>query len=242
MAWMKWLVVFLVVNSGLAQACGLRVLTEHLPPYQIAEHNQVVAGSAFLQVEAILKAAGLSCQTEVLPWARTFDIARSQPNTLIYSLARLPAREGLFVWLMPLINADYRYYSADPSVIEQIQQGKSPTDFVAVAVAGSMMDTTLQQLGFVPDQNLIQVKDVNAQWKMLQINRAQLTLAFEPDFKALADAKVRTTQFYASRHVVRQIQLYLAAHPKTDPALLELLNDAIAKQQLTGLPVNSATH
>jgi len=34
----------------------------------------------------------------------------------------------------------------------------------------------------------------------------------------------------------------MAAHPKTDPALLELLNDAIAKQQLTGLPVNSATH
>ncbi len=240
MTWMKWLVVVLLLSPWAAKACGLRLLTEDLPPYQIVEHNEVVAGLAFLQVEAILKAAGLPCQTEVLPWARAFDIARSQPNTLIYSLARLPAREGLFVWLMPLINADYRYYSADREVIEQIQQGKLPTDFVAVAVAGSMMDTTLQQLGFVPDHNLIQVKDVNAQWKMLQINRAQLTLAFEPDFKALADAKVRTTQFYASRHVVRQIQLYLAAHPKTDPALLDVLNDAIAQQQLLGMPVNTA--
>lgn len=240
MAWMKWLVVVLLLSPWAARACGLRLLTEDLPPYQIVEHNQVVAGSAFLQVEAILKAAGLPCQTEVLPWARAFDIARSQPNTLIYSLARLPAREGLFIWLAPLINADYRYYSADREVIEQIQQGKLPTEFVAVAVAGSMMDTTLQQLGFVPDHNLIQVKDVNAQWKMLQINRAQLTLAFEPDFKALADAKVRTTQFYASRHVVRQIQLYLAAHPKTDPALLDVLNDAIAQQQLLGMPVNTA--
>ena len=220
------------------QACGLRVLTEDLPPYQVVQQHQVVAGSAYLQVEAILRSAGLPCRTEVLPWARSFELARSQPNTLIYSLARLPAREQLFIWLAPLINADYRFFSADNRVIEQIQQGKSPLEFVAVAVAGSMMDSTLQQLGFIPDQNLIQVKDVNAQWKMLQIQRAQLTLAFEPDFKALFDPQVRQTQFFASRQVVRQIQLYLAANPQTDPVLLEQLKAAVALQASKGLPVN----
>lgn len=220
------------------EACGLRVLTEDLPPYQVVKNHQVVAGSAYFQVEAILKSAGLPCRTEVLPWARSLDLARSQPNTLIYSLARLPVREDLFIWLAPLIKADYRYFSADSKVIEQIQQGKSPLDFIAVAVAGSMMDSTLQQLGFVPDQNLILVKDVNAQWKMLQINRAQLTLAFEPDFQALPDLKVRQTQFYASRQVVRQIQLYLAAHPQTDPMVLEQLKTAVAQQALKGVPVN----
>lgn len=236
----KW--IFSVVGYLLlavpAQACGLRVLTEDLPPYQIVKNHRVVAGSSFLQVEAILRSAGLPCRTEVLPWARSFELARTQPNTLIYSLARLPARENLFIWLMPLLQADYRYYSADSAVIEHIQQGKSPLDFIAVAVAGSMMDTTLQQIGFVPDQNLIHVKDVNAQWKMLQIQRAQLTLAFEPDFQALADPKVQQTQYFASRQVVQQIPLYLAAHPQTDPALLEQLRTAIADLSLQGLPVN----
>lgn len=221
------------------QACGLRVVTEDLPPYQVVHEDKVVAGSAYLQVQAILQAAGLPCRTEVLPWARAFDLARTQPNTLVYSLARLPARENLFIWLAPLINADYRYYSASSAVIEQIQQGKLPTEFTAVAVAGSMMDSTLQQLGFIPDQNLILVKDVNAQWKILQLNRAQLTLAFEPDFQALSDAKVRQTQFYASRQIVRQIQLYLAAHPQTDPLLLQQLKAAVAQQAQQGLPVNA---
>ena len=223
-----------------AQACGLKVLTEDLPPYQVVREQQVVAGSAYLQVDAILRGAGLPCRTEVLPWARAFELARTEPNTLIYSIARLPAREHLFIWLAPLINADYRYYSADSAVIEQIQQGKSPQDFVAVAVAGSMIDSTLQQIGFVPDQNLIQVKDINAQWKMLRIRRAQLTLAFAPDFKALADPKVGQTQFYASRQVVRQIQLYLAAHPQTDPALTNQLKAAIEKQAVMSVPVNPA--
>lgn len=236
----KWIFSMLAcaVLAAQSEACGLRVLTEDLPPYQIVKNHQVVAGSAYLQVEAILRSAGLPCRTEVLPWARSFELARSQPNTLIYSLARLPAREHLFIWLAPLINADYRYFSADHTVIEQIQQGQSPLDFIAVAVAGSMMDSTLQQLGFVPDQNLILVKDVNAQWKMLQINRAQLTLAFEPDFQGLPDLKVRQTQFFASRQVVRQIQLYLAAHPQTDPVLLEQLRAAVEQQALQGLPVN----
>lgn len=236
----KWIfsVLACALLAAQSEACGLRVLTEDLPPHQVVKNHQVVAGSAYLQVEAILRSAGLPCRTEVLPWARSFELARSQPNTLIYSLARLPAREHLFIWLAPLINADYRYFSADHTVIEQIQQGKSPQDFIAVAVAGSMMDSTLQQLGFVPDQNLILVKDVNAQWKMLQINRAQLTLAFEPDFQSLTDFKVRQTQFFASRQVVRQIQLYLAAHPQTDPMLLELLKTAAAQQALKGMPVN----
>lgn len=236
----KWIFSVLVcaLLAAQSEACGLRVLTEDLPPYQVVKNHQVVAGSAYLQVEAILRSAGLPCRTEVLPWARSFELARSQPNTLIYSLARLPAREDLFIWLAPLIQADYRYFSAESKVIEQIQQGKSPLDFIAVAVAGSMMDTTLQQLGFMPEQNLIHVKDVNAQWKMLQINRAQLTLAFEPDFKALADPKVRQTQFFASRQVVRKIQLYLAAHPQTDPMLLELLKTAAAQQALKSMPVN----
>ena len=106
--------------------------------------------------------------------------------------------------------------------------GRSPQDFIAVAV--SMMDSTLQQIGFIPDHNLIQVKDINAQWKILQIKPACLTLAFEPDFKALADPKADQTQFYASRHVKRQIQFYLAAHLQTDPVLLNQLKIAVKKQ------------
>jgi hypothetical protein len=74
------------------------------------------------------------------------------------------------------------------------------------------------------------VKDINAQWKILQIKPAHLRQAFEPVFRALADPKVDQTQFYASRHVKRQIQFYLAAHPQTDPVLLNQFKTAVKKQ------------
>ena len=230
----KWMLVLLWGLGWPALACGLRVLTEDLPPYQVVKADQVVGGIAYLQVQAILRQAGLQCKSEVQPWARAFDIARAQPNVLIYSLARLPAREADFVWLTPLMRLDYRFYSATREVIQQLSQGKAPQEFVAVAVAGSMMDTLLQQLGFVPEQNLILVKDINAQWKILQLQRAQLTLAFEPDFAALADPQVRQTRFYPSERVVHQIDLYLAASQQTDPLLLQQLQQAIRALQAQG--------
>ena len=51
-------------------------------------------------VELTLKAAGLTdYRTSVYPWARTYQIALREPNTLIYPIARIPAREGQFKWV-----------------------------------------------------------------------------------------------------------------------------------------------
>lgn len=211
-------------------ACPLRVLTEELPPYQVVKNQQVIGGFAFLQVQSILRQAGLACRTEVMPWANAVELAQ-QPNVLIFSMARLPPRESLYHWLTPLLRADYRFYSAQRQVVQQLSQGVAPQQFVAVAVADSMMDQRLQQLGFQPGKNLLQARDVNEQWQLLQQHRAQLTLAFEPDFAALADPQVRQTRFYRSAQSVLHIDLYLAASLQTDPLLLQRLRSAISALQ-----------
>jgi polar amino acid transport system substrate-binding protein len=226
----RWSVLLLAGWAFAGLACPLRVLTEELPPYQVVKNQQVVGGFAFLQVQSILRQAGWSCRTEVLPWASALALAQ-QPNVLIFSMARLPPREPLYHWLTPLLRADYHFYSAQRQVVQQLSQGVAPQQYMAVAVAGSMMDQRLQQLGFVPAKNLLQVRDVNEQWKMLQQNRAQLTLAFEPDFAALADPQVRQTRFYRSAQSMLQIELYLAASLQTDPVLLTRLRQAIAALQ-----------
>lgn len=226
-----WLLLLLLSCSALSTACPVRVLTEELPPYQVVKNQQVVGGFAFFQVQSILRAAGWQCRTEVLPWAEALRIANTEPNVLIYSMARLPPREALFHWLTPLLRADYHFYSAQRQVVEQLRQGARPEQFVAVAVHGSMMDQRLQQLGFIPQQNLLQVRDINEQWQMLQLNKAQLTLAFEPDFTALTDPLVRQTRFYRSAQSVLQIELYLTASLGTEPQLLQQLRQAIAALQ-----------
>ena len=235
-----WRLVVLLLTSWVfgGQACPLRVITEELPPYQVVKNQQVVGGFAFLQVQSILRQAGWSCRTEVMPWAAAVEIAQQQSNVLIFSMARLAPREALYHWLTPLLRAEYRFYSAQRPVVQQLSQGVAPQQFVAVAVAGSMMDQRLQQLGFQPGKNLLQARDVNEQWQMLQQHRAQLTLAFEPDFAALADPLVRQTRFYRSAQSVLHIDLYLAASLHTDPELLQRIRRAIAALQRAA-PVGS---
>lgn len=226
-----WVLLLLLSYPAAITACPVRVLTEELPPYQVVRNQQVVGGFAFFQVQSILREAGWQCRTEVLPWAQAIQIASTEANVLIYSMARLPPREAMYQWLTPLLRADYHFYSAQRQVVEQLRQGAPPHQYIAVAVAGSMMDQRLQQLGFIPQQNLLQVRDINEQWKLLQLNQAQLTLAFEPDFSAMTDPLVRQTRFYRSAQSIMQIELYLAASLATEPHILQRLRQAIAALQ-----------
>lgn len=76
----------------------LKVVTEDAPPFNFIV-GQRLQGPAPRFVEQLLRHAGLPFQHHVYPWARSMALASHQPNVLIYSLARTPAREAQFHWL-----------------------------------------------------------------------------------------------------------------------------------------------
>lgn len=76
----------------------LKVVTEDAPPFNFIS-GQRLQGPAPHFVEKVLRHAGLPFQHRVYPWARSMALATHQPNVLIYSLARTPAREAQFHWL-----------------------------------------------------------------------------------------------------------------------------------------------
>jgi polar amino acid transport system substrate-binding protein len=70
-----------------------------------------VAGPATEIVEATLKRAGLADHKLALyPWARAYDMALREPNTLIYLIARTPAREAQFKWAGEFLRIEYHLY------------------------------------------------------------------------------------------------------------------------------------
>jgi len=77
---------------------GIRVVTEEWPPYTCSENGEV-GGIVTEIVRATLDRAGVDYSIEVYPWARAYDMARTQKNVLIYSICRLPAREHYFKWI-----------------------------------------------------------------------------------------------------------------------------------------------
>ena len=97
---MRVLLALLVILTffGQVRASDLLIVTEELPPYNYQEDG-VAKGLSTEVVEAVLAETGLDADIVFYPWARSYLMAQSRKNTLIYSMARIPEREDLFEWV-----------------------------------------------------------------------------------------------------------------------------------------------
>ncbi|MDD1963835.1 ABC transporter substrate-binding protein [Pseudomonas putida] len=107
--------VLLLAASGLSSALDptaaqIRVVTEELPPYNMAENGKVTGLSTEI-VQAVMAGVGLNPKIEILPWARAYDLAQHSDNVLIYSMARTPEREHQFKWVGAIAPTTWFLYS-----------------------------------------------------------------------------------------------------------------------------------
>jgi polar amino acid transport system substrate-binding protein len=114
-------------SSSIAQQL---VVTEILPPYQFYQENNILSGFSIEVMKEIFKITGDDIDLQILPWARAYRTALSQPNTLIFSLSRSHSRENLFIWVGKLMKEDvYAWglkekFQAPLTHIEQLKKYK----------------------------------------------------------------------------------------------------------------------
>jgi len=93
-------------NSVLAKNTKITVVTEDAYPLQFYYGDKVI-GPATELVQAVLNEAKIDHDISIVPWARAYEQAISQENTLIYSLARTPERENKFKWVGSILKLEY---------------------------------------------------------------------------------------------------------------------------------------
>lgn len=76
----------------------LNVATTQWHPYTHNENGQQT-GSATTLVKALIKKAGYMHNIEQFPWARSYQKAINEKNTLLYCIVRTPEREEKFHWI-----------------------------------------------------------------------------------------------------------------------------------------------
>lgn len=80
----------------------LSVVTENWFPFNYLDENGTITGSSTELVKAVLEHANIPFEIRIYPWQRSYSLARTQENTLIYSIFRSPIREELFHWICPI--------------------------------------------------------------------------------------------------------------------------------------------
>ena len=95
----------------------LSIYTENSPPANYVAEGRL-QGPAVRVVEEIMDRLGSRAAIELVPWARGYHMARTQPNVALFSTSRLPQRETLFKWVGPLYTQRWGFYARRGSGIE----------------------------------------------------------------------------------------------------------------------------
>ncbi len=95
----------------------LRIMAEEYPPYNYTDAGGNLVGSSTEVVKGIINKLGENITIEVMPWTQAYEIVTTIPDTALYSVARTPERENLFMWVGPIGSYENWLYAKKGSSI-----------------------------------------------------------------------------------------------------------------------------
>ncbi|HEV7317345.1 MAG TPA: transporter substrate-binding domain-containing protein [Ensifer sp.] len=94
--------VFFLGLFTTAEAQTIKFVTEEYPPYNFSTVNGP-SGAAVDQVKLIMERLKLPFTIEVLPWARAFAQAETDPDSCVFTTGHDAERDKKFLWVEPLL-------------------------------------------------------------------------------------------------------------------------------------------
>ncbi len=215
----------------------LSVVTEVSPPHQTLIDGEV-AGISTELVRLILDDAGFEANINVYPWARAYHIADSQPNTLIYNMARTPKREHHFHWIGFVASYQLGFVSLSrPSQVIKIGSLDDAKQYVTAVQRGDFSTEWLIQQGFKPDTNLIITPSIAESWQLLQKGKVDLVIDDIESVNAMFHEHADTPPSITLQYIIPELkqQTWLAANIDTPLATIDKLIAAHKKVSKTEL-------
>lgn len=114
--WRRWVrliacCLLLAIGALPVLAEELRIITTVEPPTNYLDKQGRLTGTSTDIVKAMQKVAGSDVQIEVMPWARGYLLAKTQPNIALFTGARTPERIALgFDFVGPLVTRRHGIY------------------------------------------------------------------------------------------------------------------------------------
>lgn len=234
---MRISVLLCLLFSGLCRAAELplQTVTEIWAPYNTYSSEQTADGAHALAVQQLLQRAALPDTINILPWARSMGLALNRPNTLIFSLARTPEREPLFIWLAKLSNVQQFLWQSKESKAQAKTLQDAADCCHICTLRKDISETHLRAAMQQPDKHLI-LADSHA-------DCLRLLRGGDVDFMAGSIPRIEYllhTEKLASNTLKRSIPLaapnplYLAANLQTDKKILAKLQQQIKLMEDSG--------
>ncbi|NQZ89644.1 MAG: transporter substrate-binding domain-containing protein [Colwellia sp.] len=170
----------------------LIVVTESWFPYNYVDSNGKLTGKSTEVVTSILKHANITYEIGLYPWQRSYSIAKSQDNVLIYSIYRTAAREKFFHWICPLLSSPpHSVYKLSSRKDLRIKKESDLNQYSFSITRGTFLHKLFTSKGMEEGVNLFLTSSNKSNLQMLLKNRVDLLVEIEDAmFQMLARMKL----------------------------------------------------
>ncbi|MGP9765035.1 substrate-binding periplasmic protein [Halomonas sp. AOP13-D3-9] len=210
---------------------ALTFITEEYPPYNYID-NQQLTGISIDLLEAIFAATKTPLSRDDVryyPWVRGYELVLSQPNTVLFSTTRTPAREASFHWVGPIAQdrVVLLAHRDAPVTIESLTQAID-RDLTVVVIREDIGAQALLEAGY-PEHLLVPAIDNRSAFNMLTRGRVDLW-AYSKDVAAwIAESEGYPQDDLIPIHTLSESSLYFAINQATDQRLVTLMQQALDK-------------
>ena len=153
----------------------LKVVTEDVYPLNyIDQTDGLLKGFAVDYLIDILDAAEMKYSIDVMPWPRTYKTALTQPNVLIFGLARTQQREDKFIWLTDFITLEFYLYGLKS---RREELSKTDIDFITSPIGVIRNDYNHSEMIAAGYSNLIPAEEHRHLARLLTKKRADFIVS-----------------------------------------------------------------
>lgn len=204
---------------------SLRIYTEISPPNQFLDAHGKLSGFTVELAHEIQKRVGNHDPIEVVPWVRAYNELESEPNVVLFSVARSAKRNPLFQWVGPISESSFVFYvkAGSPHTIRSLEDAKG-LGLIGV-YKEDVREQYLTKLGFT---NLDRSIDQEVMLKKLMDGRIDALAGSSVGMEELAvSAGVRFEDLRETFTFLR-VQNYFAFSKRTPGAVVKAWAAALA--------------
>lgn len=215
-----------------AKASELRVVSTPHKLLQYKENNELKGPSSALYTW-LMKEASLSSEVEFMPWARAFQIAKSTPNSLIFSIVRNQEREHDFHWILPVSQLIQTFIGKSAETSKAQYSLKRIKSRLTVVLRNTYGHSLLLEQGFTEGENLYVVSSLEVALRLYFENKVEFIFT-EPN---VIRSRMKEYGLTESDLVMGPIlgkaikKSYIAANKGLQLDILEKLKKAASKIQ-----------
>jgi polar amino acid transport system substrate-binding protein len=215
----------LIFNS---QAEQIKIVTEDFAPYNYIENNQLIGIHTSL-IKEILSKTQTEAKFHVYPWARAYNMALQEKNTLIYSIARSKSREKLFQWVGPITPVTTCLFALKSRVDIDFNELESAKKYTTVTQMEGRTAHVLMDKGF-KKKSLMRATSIENALKVLLNGRSDLLGYPElPIYHLIKQLGMEPHNVVKKTHCFTDAEMYMAFSLNTSIEIVELFQQALSE-------------